>query len=590
MIFRKLKRCTALAIAIKKINPCLYSEKKARRMAKKLPLLPDVWRKRRRGHWPSPLVLRILAVNVLALAILVGSLLYLGRYQDKLIASEVESLMLQARLSASAIGEGAVVIDRSEQNILSPLLARLMIRRLVEASQTRTRLYDLDETLLADSRILLERSGKVQIQKLPPPHVRGFWMVDSIMGFFDLIDSLVERGQYPIYDEDEELGGEDGDSIVHKALAGDNAHLVARLPHGGLMLNVAVPVQRYKQVLGAVVLSRTDTKVDAAIRSVRLNILEIFGITLLITVMLSFYLARTIASPLRQLARAAEMVHQGQKQIVGLVGTSKLLNREALPDLSARGDEIGELSTALRDMTAALSQRIGAIENFAADVAHEIKNPLTSLRSAVETAERLQDPAQQKRLMLVIRDDVDRLDRLISDISNASRLDAELSRDEAAPVDVSRMLAMMVDLYGADGDDKQDKPHVVLTALPKKPLIAIGIEVRLVQVFQNLISNALSFSPPGGKVTLAAEQKGHDITVTVDDEGPGIPENKLEAIFDRFYSERPKAEKFGTHSGLGLSISKQIIEAHRGRVWAENRKDDQGQITGARFVVQLHAV
>lgn len=538
----------------------------------------------------SPLMLRILAVNVMALAILVGSLLYLGRYQERLVAAEIDALFLQARLSASALGEGAVVVDEDEQSILSPLLARLMIRRLVEATGTRTRLYDLDDTLLADSRILLDHSGKVQSERLPPLSARGFWITRMAMAFFDGLDTLLERQNFDIYEEETAQRG-DQYEIVRKAIDGEATSHVWRLPEGGLIMAVAVPVQRYKQVLGAVMLSRPDTKVDAAIRSVRLNILEIFGMTLLITVLLSFYLGRAIARPLRLLSLAAEKLHHGQTQSVGLAGTAKLLTPETIPDFSKRHDEIGDLSIALRDMTGALAHRIGAIENFAADVAHEIKNPLTSLRSAVETAERVQDPAMQRRLMLVIRDDVDRLDRLISDISNASRLDAELSRDELQSIDVAQMLKMLVAFYDVENETEdenaEEKPRVVLASIQENDLFISGVEVRLVQVLQNLISNALSFSPPSGKVTVGAGRAKDEIVITVEDEGPGIPENKTKAIFDRFYSERPKSEKFGTHSGLGLSISKQIVEAHRGRIRAENRKDEAGKTIGARFVVSF---
>ncbi len=304
----------------------------------------------------SPLTLRILAVNVLALAILVGSLLYMGHYQERLIASELNALLLQARLSASALGEGAVVIDEEERNILSPLLARLMIRRLVEATETRTRLFDLDDTLLADSRILLEHSGKIQTQELPPPE-KPFWLTRLAMGPFDSIDRLLERRQFPAYQEEQIQRG-DQYEIVKKALEGDPATQVWRMPKGGLLLAVAVPVQRYKQVLGAIMLSRPDTKVSAAMREVRLNILQIFGFTLLITVLLSLYLARAIARPIRLLALAAESVRQGQKKIMGLAGTASLLNPGAIPDLGARRDEIGDLSLALRDMTAALAKRI----------------------------------------------------------------------------------------------------------------------------------------------------------------------------------------------------------------------------------------
>jgi len=547
-----------------------------------------LWAARRRTAFLSPLTLRIMAVNVMALAIFVGSLLYLGRYQDKLIATELDGLMMQARLSASAVAEGAVVLDRNEQNILSPLLARLMIRRLVEASQTRTRLYDMDDTLIADSQILLDPAGKVQVRRLPSRPI--FWPARVVMSFFDALDRLFSRKSFDLYPEEEILGGEQYE-IVKIAQEGDAAVQVWRYPEGGLILSVSVPVQRYKQVLGAVMLSRPDTKISLAIRAVRIDILKIFGVTLLITIMLSFYLARAIASPIKQLAKAVEGVRHGQMQMVGLSGTSHMLGRNSIPDFSDRHDEIGDLSVALLNMTSALAQRIGAIENFAADVAHEIKNPLTSLRSAVETAEKVSDPERQQKLMRVIRDDVDRMDRLISDISNASRLDAELTRDEAAEVDLSRVLQTMVDFYALPPEREGQRAGVLLESLPDTSLRVAGVEARLVQIMQNLVSNALSFAPPDSVVRVSGRrtQEG-DVELSIEDRGGGIPEGKLEAIFERFYSERPKAEKFGTHSGLGLSISKQIVEAHQGKIWAENVKDEGGKIVGSRFIVRLPGI
>jgi two-component system sensor histidine kinase ChvG len=259
-----------------------------------------------------------------------------------------------------------------------------------------------------------------------------------------------------------------------------------------------------------------------------------------------------------------------------------------IPDFTGRGDEIGDLSGSLREMTDALWQRMSAIERFAADVAHEIKNPLSSLRSAVETATRIEDPAKQRRLMAIIFDDVERLDRLITDISDASRLDAELGRLELAPVDIAAMLRALVDVDEATRTGDSPRP-VVAVSVDDCELIVPGIESRLSQVFRNVIDNAVSFSPPGGEIRLTARHDGRAVLVTVDDEGSGIPEEKLTAIFDRFYSERPLGEKFGTHSGLGLSISKQIVEAHRGMIWAENRKDAAGATIGARFCIRLPA-
>jgi two-component system sensor histidine kinase ChvG len=540
---------------------------------------------RRRERALSPIVLRILAVNVMALAILVGSLLYLGRYQERIVANELDAMLLQSRIIASAVSEGAIVIDDDERSILSPLLSRLMIRRLGETAEMRTRLYDAAQTLLADSRLLLNNSARIEVENLDPAAaVSPTWIERSIAALFDSIDLIRERRVYPLYNE-QQVQHDGHFEIVGRAIQGEKATQVWSLRSGGLLLAVAVPVEHEKRVVGSVMMSRNDAQIDQAIYAVRLDILRIFLITLCITILLSLYLARAIARPIRHLAQAAEGLRHGQAQSVGFAGTSKLL-RDAIPDMTARGDEIGDLSGALRALTEALAQRLGAIENFAADVAHELKNPLTSLRSAVETAERVQDPAAQRKLMLVIRDDVNRLDRLISDISNASRLDAELSRAEAEPIEVGKKLAMLADYYHQSAQDGAPRAEVVLRPMPE-PLWIKGVDLRLVQVFQNLIDNALSFSPSDGKVVLAGERDGRAIKVSVEDNGPGIPENKLEAIFDRFYTERPKTEKFGTHSGLGLSISKQIVEAHRGRIWAENRRDAAGNVIGARFVVRL---
>ncbi|MGH6962331.1 MAG: HAMP domain-containing sensor histidine kinase, partial [Dongiaceae bacterium] len=332
--------------------------------------------------------------------------------------------------------------------------------------------------------------------------------------------------------------------------------------------------QRYRQVMGALLMSSEGGAIDAAVRSVRFDILKVFGVALAITILLSLYLARTIARPIRRLAEIAERVRRGHGRQIDI------------PDFTRRRDEIGDLSGALRDMTAALWARMDAIERFAADVAHEIKNPLTSLRSAVETVARLEDVGQQKRLMSIILDDVERLNRLISDISDASRLDAELSRAEMGPVDIGSMLRALADLHEAT---MGDGPPLKIEIASLQSLVVHGIEGRLVQVWRNLISNAASFSPPGGSIRIAAARDGDRVRITVADDGPGIPPGKLTAIFDRFYSERPAGEKFGTHSGLGLSISKQIVEAHGGRIVAENRTAEDGRILGALFTVTLPA-
>ncbi len=536
----------------------------------------------------SPILLRILALNVLALVILVGSLLYLGRYHERIIANELEAMQRQARIIASAVAEGAVVTDRTDHSFVSPLLAQLMVKRLAETTEMRTRLFGPDESQLADSRVLIkDKTSKLGIEATDIPPLSPNWAEYLIAQIFDILDQIYERRTYPLW-VDPDPNRSPHFEIVSRAVRGEAASQVWSRMKGGLRLTVAIPVERNRKILGAVMLSRSDEAIDKAIYAVRIDILRIFGITLLITSMLSFYLARAIARPIRQLARAAEGLSYGQMQQVGLAGTASLLSRNPIPDMTSRRDEIGDLSAALRELTAALAQRIGAIENFAADVSHELKNPLTSLRSAVETVDRVKDPEAVKKLLSIIHDDVDRLDRLITDIANASRLDAELSRSESQPLDLGEILTSLVDYYQSQ-TNKQDRAEVFLRPLRGNCIIK-GIQQRLVQVFQNLIDNALSFAPPNTEVTVKTGQLGHDICVIIEDEGPGIPENKLEAIFDRFYSERPKAEKFGTHSGLGLSIARQIIIAHRGRIWAENRKDVSGKIMGARFVVVLPMV
>ncbi len=520
----------------------------------------------------SPLTGRILAVNMLALAILAGGFLYLGKYQASLIDQQIESLKTQAKIFAAALGEGAVLDAANDHQVLLPDLARQMMRRLVEPTQTRARLFDVKGALIADSRSLRE-PGAVQVQKLPPPDAEGLLMRAADFLYDWVVGRFPHRGKYPLYRETAVPRARDY-AEVEEAVRGDTGAAIRRDPSTeGLVFSVAVPVQRFKEVLGAVMLSTGSREIQNELRNVRLELLRIFGVALLVTVLLSVYLAGTIARPIRRLAAAAERA-RGRRA------------RVEIPDFTDRGDEIGDLSGSLREMTDAIWQRMSAIEHFAADVAHEIKNPLSSLRSAVETATRIEDPGNQKRLMAIILDDVERLDRLITDISDASRLDAELSRIELAPVDIAAMLGALVEIHQATRAAQE--PHLILE-LPERgrELIVSAIESRLSQVFRNVIANAASFSPPDGHIHLRARHDGRAVLVTVEDQGSGIPDDKLTAIFDRFYSERPAGEKFGTHSGLGLSISKQIVEAHRGLIWAENRKDAAGAVIGARFCIRL---
>jgi two-component system sensor histidine kinase ChvG len=528
----------------------------------------------------SPLTLRILAINVVALALLGGGLLYLGEYQQNLISAQIEALKTQGQIFAAALGGGAVDNDQDSADSLTPVRAREMMRRLVEPTHIRAQLFDARGALIADSRLLGTARDTIQIEELPEPDQSNVVLRLAHRVYDDVVGRIPWSESYARFPDPEAPTAADY-SEVKRAFQGEIASAVRNAPvGGGLVTSVAVPVQYYKQVLGVVLLSAGSNEIEEAIRSVRFSIAELFLLALAVTILLSVYLAGTIVRPLRLVAAAAEQARRGQGA------------PPEIPDFASRGDEIGDLSVALRDMTDTIRRRMNAIEHFAADVAHELKNPLTSLRSAVETTLRVEDPDKQKRLLALVLQDAKRLDRLITDISDASRLDAELSRDERSLVPLGSMLAALVAVYReAAGPDSPflalDLPGGVGAA--GAVLNVRGSEERLVRVFRNLLDNAISFSPPSGTITVRARRTGDMIRVAVEDQGPGIPEGKLAAIFDRFYSERPAGEDFGTHSGLGLAISQQIVEAHHGAIRAENRYDAENRLRGARFMVDLPA-
>src|SRR5512133_208651 len=516
----------------------------------------------------SPITWRIFAVNLLALAFLFAGMFYLDEYRRGLIAAELATMRSEANLFAAAIGESATFDEPSKGDGLIATMAQQMVRRLVEASRFRARLFREDGALVADSLLLGGPGGGVQIEELPAPRTEGQQLRDVLVSYDRVIARLWSREDIPIYTESAVQTARDYPEVT-LALSGQSAVAVRSAPNGGMILSVAVPVNRYKRVLAALMITKGSAAIDAAVLKVRLDVLKWFLLALGVTILLSIYLARTIANPILRLATAAERVRRDRHRSY------------SIPDFK-RSDEIGQLAAALREMTQALWLRIDAIERFAADVAHELKNPLTSMRSAVETAARINDPDRRQKLMNISLEDVGRLDRLISDISDASRLDAELSRENSAPVDIKRMLATLIDVMETTA--VQHRIVLALVTDAKRDLMVNGVESRLVQVFRNLIANALSFSPPGGRITLKARAENGTVVSQVLDEGPGIPEGRERDIFQRFYSERPQSEKFGVHSGLGLSISKQIVEAHGGTLVAKNRHGPDGSIIGARFV------
>ncbi|MBE9555797.1 MAG: stimulus-sensing domain-containing protein [Proteobacteria bacterium] len=519
----------------------------------------------------SPLTRKVLAVNFIAVLIPVAGFLSLGEYRDSLIETEMDALKTQGEVFAGAIGEGAIATTLSGDQILDIPPSQQIVRRLSESNAVRARLFLPDGELAADSRLLVAGGGIIHIQVLPPLSERRPFL-DPII---DMLDWLPRRHDLPPYREAPMQNATDYEEAMG-ALRGETSNALRLTDVGGnYILSVAVPVQRYRQVLGALMLSKNGDDIDRAVRSLRLVVLQVFAGALLITSLLSIYLAGTIARPVRRLAEAAEKVRRD-------IGRQN----HTIPDLTGRGDEIGDLSGSFRAMTQELQAQLDAIERFAADVSHELKNPLTSLRSAVETAARVKDQKKQRQLLAIVQDDVRRLDRLITDISDASRLDAELSRAQSLEIDIAIMLTTLADMHQTTSSSKK-VPEFVLKLDRVKGLTVSGMEDRLVQIFHNLIGNAVSFSPPGGKLNVSARLDGDMVEILVEDEGPGLPEGKLEAIFDRFYSERPSDEKFGTHSGLGLSISKQIVEAHRGTIQAENIPGSDGMPAGACFIVRL---
>jgi two-component system sensor histidine kinase ChvG len=545
----------------------------------------------------SSLTRRIVSLNLAGLVALVASILYLSQFRAGLIDARAQSLLVQAEIIAGAIAASATVqtnaitidpdrlldlktgdsyggTDDSLDFPINPERVAPVLRTLISPTKTRARIFDPNGSVLLDSRDL----DNVLAFPLPPPSQKPGFVERGLVA----ARTWLNRGDLPLY---RELGRENGNGYaeVGDALQGQKRSMVRVNSRGEVIVSVAVPVLRSRAIHGALMLSTQGDEIDQMVTAERLAILKIGGVAAAVMIMLSLLLASTIAGPVRRLADSAERVRR------------RIKTRVEIPDFTRRRDEIGHLSGALRDMTNALYSRIEAIEMFAADVAHELKNPLTSLRSAVETLPLARNENSRARLLEVIEHDVKRLDRLISDISDASRLDAELQRQDAVPVDLRRLLGTLVSVANETklGHDVAVEARFEGRGATDNFAVT-GHDSRLGQVVSNLLSNAQSFSEAGAKVRLVCRRVRGEIEIVVDDDGPGIRDDALDRIFERFYTDRPH-QGFGQNSGLGLSISKQIVDAHGGRIWAENRAgppDDEGvpTVTGARFVVRLPAL
>ncbi len=501
--------------------------------------------------WTKRLTIRqrILAVNIFAVAILFGAVFYLDSFRTRLTQARIDQAQSEAVMIAHMI---AAVPPAAREPILI---------RLGRDSGTRLRLYAADGRRLADSW-----HNAPPTYTLRDPETEA-WYRDVARWLDNGFDRLVGAPAPPDYVPRDSDTLADWPEAQAALRSGTAQPVLRRAPDGTPFIAAAQRVDGPDRTVLLLTVNARDVR--RVVRAERFNLLLILAATLLVSILLSRFLARTIANPLRRLAHAAHRVRRGSAREVDV------------PTLPLRTDEIGQLARAVHDMTQSLRQRIDATEAFAADVTHELKNPLASLRSAVDTLERVEgDPAMRAQLLDVVRQDVRRLDRMVVEIAEASRLDAELSRARFEAIDVGRMMETLMPMWESQADGRAE----LAFARPRiGTAIIMGDESRLARMLGNLVDNAVSFSPPGGLVEIGAARLGGDVQIWVQDEGPGVPAEARVAIFNRFHSIRPE-EDFGRHSGLGLAIARAIVEAHDGRIEIEDRQDGR---SGARFVVRF---
>jgi two-component system, OmpR family, sensor histidine kinase ChvG len=561
---------------------------------------------------------RIILANSIGLAILLGGIFYLSQYHAWLIDAKRDSLRAQGEIIAAAIAAnasvetGRIVLDPDRlpeiegskspfrddgfaalQLSIAPERVTPILKRLVPATETRARVYAQDGTLIVDSAQFLVR-GQVARAEQPAGENQGRVKVKNNWTKFL---AWLMRGDLPVY---REIGSSNGTAYpeVRMALSGSTTPMLLVNEKGEQIVSLAVPIQYRKAVQGVLLLSTRPGEIDEVLSEERNVIIALALTAFAATLLASFLLARTIAGPMRRLSAVAENVSRNIKA------------RDELPELANRADEVGQMAAAFREMTASLYRRIEASERFAQDVAHELKNPLTAARSTAESLAYAKTPAQHEELVQQIQGELKRLNKLITDVSNASRLDAELALQETEPVDMREVLHVVAEVFRdiLGGDTRRLVLDIAEQSQEPAPYVVRGLEERLGRVITNLIDNAISFSPENGVITVRARRAGLEVEIVVEDDGPGIPEDKLEDIFKRFYSDRPQTDgTVGKNSGLGLSISREIVNAYGGHIWASNRRqrkdgtsawqDDQAElrerrmpgVAGARFTVRLPA-
>ncbi len=560
------------------------------------------WRKLLRGRVfksaSASLLRRILIANLAGLAVMIGGIYYLSHYQEWLVEAKKESLRTQGELIAAAIAsdarieQGNIEIDLDNadrpnsgavpyrddgfaalQLSIRPERATPILRRLIQHTKNRARIYGRDGTMIVDTATLLTRGQLSRAAEGTPKSAKtkNFWT--------RLTAVLIDK-HLPVY---REIGNAKGTSYpeVRKALTGQATPLLLIDEDNEQIVSMAVPIQRSNTILGALLLSTRPGDVDKSLAEERSRIALLAVVAILATIISALLLARTVAEPIRRLSDAAEEVSRN------------IAARQHLPDYTERNDEVGQLARAFRAMTAALYRRIESSESFAADVAHELKNPLAAARSTAESLVYAKSPEQRDELVRQIQNELIRLNRLITDVSNASRLDAELARQAMVPTSVTAVVDSVARIFKDILSEDSRSVRVIVDAGARPEQLRVnGHEGRMVQVLTNLVDNAVSFTPEAGIVTVTVRSAAQHVDIIVEDNGPGIPDDRLAIIFDRFYTDRPDSEALrGKNSGLGLSISREIVRAHGGEIWAENRRPPgaapDAKPIGARFVVRL---